>query len=203
MRKTNKKAGFTLVEIMIVVLIIGILMAIAVPNFVKARNTSRGNSCVANLKQIDSAKEQWAMDNKKDTGATVLLTDIYPTYMKVNPVCNSGDGHIRGGQPQEEQMYAVTKASPPNDLLAVGPSSQCRLKGKSCPSLYQSIHTLQHQFRGAGILAFGGKRRKSGSNHVGVQEFCTLDVLRQEPIGERGLASTIRSGNYVNGRIAR
>jgi len=90
LRKITKKAGFTLVEIMIVVLIIGILMAIAVPNFVRARDTSRGNSCVANLKQIDSAKEQWAMANNQSTGATVLLTDIYPTYMKVNPVCAAG-----------------------------------------------------------------------------------------------------------------
>ena len=90
MNKVNRKKGFTLIEIMIVVLIIGILMAIAVPNFVKARTQSRQNSCIASLKQVDAAKEQWAMDNKKDTGATVLLTDIYPTYMKVNPTCGSG-----------------------------------------------------------------------------------------------------------------
>jgi len=66
MRRGEK--GFTLIEIMIVVLIIGILLAIAVPNFIKARETSRAKSCIANLKQIDAAKEQWAMDNKKTTG---------------------------------------------------------------------------------------------------------------------------------------
>ncbi len=92
--KRNKMPirGFTLVEIMIVVLIIGILMAIAVPNFVKARDSSRKNSCIANLKQIDSAKEQWAMDNKKDAGASVDFTDLVgaTNYMKAQPSCPSG-----------------------------------------------------------------------------------------------------------------
>ncbi|MBS1716428.1 MAG: prepilin-type N-terminal cleavage/methylation domain-containing protein [Armatimonadetes bacterium] len=92
--KNNKRKAFTLVEIMIVVLIIGILMAIAVPNFVTARNTSRMNTCIANLKQIDSAKEQWAMDNKKDQGAAVAWTDLIPAggggYIKSQPSCPSG-----------------------------------------------------------------------------------------------------------------
>lgn len=93
MRKTNNRKGaFTLVEIMIVVLIIGILMAIAVPNFVKARESSRTNSCIANLKQTDSAKEQWAMDNKKDAGAAVAFSDLVGAtlYMKSTPDCPSG-----------------------------------------------------------------------------------------------------------------
>jgi len=67
-RSSKLKRAFTLVEIMIVVLIIGILMAIAVPNFVKARESSRKQTCISNLKQIDQAKEQWAMDNRKNAG---------------------------------------------------------------------------------------------------------------------------------------
>ena len=90
MKKNINRKGFTLVEIMIVVLIIGILMAIAVPNFIQARQTSRRNSCIANLKQIDSAKEQFAMENKLDTGATVAWTDLVTTYMKSQPTCPGG-----------------------------------------------------------------------------------------------------------------
>jgi len=86
--RTARK-GFTLVEIMIVVLIIGILLAIAVPNFIRARESSRAKSCVSNLKQIDSAKEQWAMDNKKTSADTPATTDLYGAtkYVKSTPAC--------------------------------------------------------------------------------------------------------------------
>lgn len=89
-RKARAERGFTLVEIMIVVLIIGILLAIAVPNFVRARESSRAKSCVANLKQIDAAVEQWAMDNKQADGAGCDWADIVPNYLKSQPSCPSG-----------------------------------------------------------------------------------------------------------------
>jgi len=91
-RKARK--GFTLVEIMIVVLIIGILLAIAVPNFIKARENSRQKSCIANLKQIESAKEQYAMDQKLGPTADVAMTDIAggaDKYIKVEPKCPTDD----------------------------------------------------------------------------------------------------------------
>ncbi len=67
---------------MIVVLIIGILLAIAIPNFVQAREASRAKACVANLKQIDSAKQQWAMENGKTNTDTPTAANLCPNYIK-------------------------------------------------------------------------------------------------------------------------
>ena len=77
----SRKSGFTLVEIMIVVAIIGLLAAIAIPNFVRARTTSQMNACINNLRQIDGAKQQWALETKQATNALPAYTDISP-YLK-------------------------------------------------------------------------------------------------------------------------
>lgn len=88
----NRTKGFTLVEIMIVVLIIGILLAIAVPNFVKARQNSRVQTVVANLKQVEAGKEQWAMDTGAASTATPTSADLAPNYVKKWPVGPVGTG---------------------------------------------------------------------------------------------------------------
>ena len=74
--RTGRTSGFTLVEIMIVVAIIALLAAIAIPNFVKARTSSQKTACIANLKQIQGAIEQWALEQKKAPSAAVGVTDI-------------------------------------------------------------------------------------------------------------------------------
>ena len=75
---TSRNRGFTLVEIMIVVAIIGLLAAIAVPNFVKARTNAQQNACINNLRQIDGAKQQWALDAKSNPTATPISLNIKP-----------------------------------------------------------------------------------------------------------------------------
>jgi len=78
---SNKTAGFTLVEIMIVVAIIGLLAAIAIPNFVRARTTSQKNACINNLRQIDGAKQQWALENKKTSADPAPLSASLMPYL--------------------------------------------------------------------------------------------------------------------------
>ena len=107
-----KKQGFTLVEIMIVVAIIGLLAAIAIPSFVKARNTSRQNACVNNLRQVDSGKEQWAMANNIANGAAVSTPGV-DEYIKggTTPLCPGGGTYVYGAIGSDPQCNIASPTS--------------------------------------------------------------------------------------------
>ena len=106
---TSRKSGFTLVEIMIVVAIIGLLAAIAIPNFVKARETAQLNSIINNLRILEGAKDQWALDQKKGTGEVPVAADVTP-FLKNNSMPTAVVG----------ETY---------NILAVGTSSTATLPG--------------------------------------------------------------------------
>jgi prepilin-type N-terminal cleavage/methylation domain-containing protein len=93
-----QRTGFTLVEIMIVVAIIGLLAAIAIPNFVKARATAQANACINNLKQIDGAASQFALERGKKSGDSINYPGDLTPYIKLNaagsiPGCPAGGAY--------------------------------------------------------------------------------------------------------------
>jgi len=98
--KTAADSGFTLVEIMIVVAIIGMLASIAIPNYVKARDNSQQQACINTLRQIDGAAQTWCLETRKTSASIYTLTDVEP-YIKLDrngkiPSCPAGGTYSPG-----------------------------------------------------------------------------------------------------------
>ena len=91
-----RRRAFTLVEIMIVILIIGILLAIAVPNFITARENSQQKACWENQQKLEAAKHMWIMDYGKASSDTPAMADLVPEYIKVTPECPTHDPYALG-----------------------------------------------------------------------------------------------------------
>jgi len=103
--------GFTLVEIMIVVAIIGMLATIAIPNYLHAREKARQATCLQNLRIIDGAIQQWAMEAKKEAGQPVQYSDI-SVYMRNAVVCPSGGRSF-------DDSYQISSVDAPPSCLRV------------------------------------------------------------------------------------
>jgi prepilin-type N-terminal cleavage/methylation domain-containing protein len=118
--RASRNAGFTLVEIMIVVAIIGLLAAIAIPNFVKARTTSQQNACINNLRQFDGAAQQWALETKQSANATVTSANIMP-YVKLTsagnlPGCPAGGTYSFGSVSSNSSACSLSGGPTPHKL---------------------------------------------------------------------------------------
>ena len=105
MKKAKRRRGFTLIEIMIVVGIIALLAAIALPNYGNARQRAQQRMCVVNLRHIDGAIQEWAVEAKKRSGEPVTYNDIR-SYLK-EPVC------CPAGGAQFSDSYEITKVDEP------------------------------------------------------------------------------------------
>jgi prepilin-type N-terminal cleavage/methylation domain-containing protein len=121
------KKGFTLVEIMIVVAIIGLLAAIAIPSFMRARLTSQQNACINNLRQIEAAKDQFSLEAGLTNGATIAWASIGPTntaaggYLKSWPNCPASTNSAAG------VVKSEVKTTADYGIGVVGSNAACNI----------------------------------------------------------------------------
>ena len=101
----SRRGGFTLVEIMIVVAIIGLLASIAIPNYAESRKKVQMRVCISNLQQIEGAIQRWSLETHKDEGQPVSYSDIR-SYLKNAVGCPSGGTRF-------EDSYTITTVDAP------------------------------------------------------------------------------------------
>ncbi len=111
-----KNSGFTLIEIMIVVAIIGLLAAIAVPNFVRARTASQMNACINNLRQIDGALQQYGLEKNLEPTAAAPAFSQLSAYLEGSVTCPAAGVNA---------TFASSYSLPP----AISGKPTCRIKG--------------------------------------------------------------------------
>ena len=94
--RRHRQSAFTLTELMFGVGILLLIIAVAYPNFTRARANSQKNTCIENLRSIDAAKQQWAIDLKKTSTATPLARDLVgpALYLKKVPACPAAGAYV-------------------------------------------------------------------------------------------------------------
>jgi len=137
------KKGFTLVEIMIVVAIIGLLAAIAIPSFMKARTTSQKNACINNLRQIESAKDQYAIEVGRQTGQLVAtntadawnaLVNATSAYIKAWPSCPASSSSSTKG--------TIGRTTADYTINPIGTAPECQMAGTAEVANVADAHAL-------------------------------------------------------------
>ncbi len=109
------RAGFTLIEIMIVVAIIGLLAAIAIPNFMTARARTQANVCINNLNKLDGAAQQFAMEQGKKIGDDIHFPSDLTPYIRLNAV-NSLPACPAGGSYSDNKVGSLPQCSLGNSV---------------------------------------------------------------------------------------
>ena len=121
MRMRTGRYGFTIVELMIVVAVIGLLITLAIPSFVKSRDTAQLNTVYNNLRAIETAKDQWALDNKKGTGDATDLP-VLSDYLKggtIKPVLNEVYESNQIGSPPYAVAHVRLGTYAPTDPISI------------------------------------------------------------------------------------